>query len=144
MLQSSSWSRWRFFIRSVQWTSECSKHVQIFPRSSEETSSFMHRSLSRTLARWYTCRHHAVLQQILWAEREQRTGGFLTFLKNRASDPVRRGRPLPVCGSVVMATAAAGRLGDDVSRNWAVTTPEESQEDTGMRVKVRSVLMPAG
>lgn len=40
-----------------------------------------------------------------------------TFLKNRASDPVRRGRPFPVWLSEVVGAVGAGRLGEAVSRN---------------------------
>lgn len=39
-----------------------------------------------------------------------------TFLKKRASDPVRLGRPFPAWVSEVVATAV-GRLGEAVSRN---------------------------
>lgn len=65
-----------------------------------------------------------------------------TFLKNRASEPVRRGRPLPVWGSEV-AGAEAMRLGEAVSRNWAVMVPEESHGWTGISVIVRSLFIPA-
>lgn len=58
MLHSSSWSRCRSLIRSGQWMRARSKNVQIFPRSSDEMSSFKHKSLRRTLARWYTCGEH--------------------------------------------------------------------------------------
>lgn len=71
-----------------------------------------------------------------------------TFLKNRASDPVRRGRPLPVWGSEVVSAAVARlgeamRPGEVVSRNWALMVPEESHCWTGISVIVRSLCIPA-
>lgn len=71
-----------------------------------------------------------------------------TFLKNRASDPVRRGRPLPVWRSEVVSAAVARlgeamRPGEVVSKNWALMVPEESHGWTGISVIVRSLCIPA-
>lgn len=63
-----------------------------------------------------------------------------TFLKKRASEPVRRGRPFPAWGSEVTAVV---RPGEAVSRNCVLMAPEESQDRTGIRVMVRSLLRPA-
>lgn len=54
MAHMSSWSRWRSTMRSVQWTSECSKQVQIFNLSSSEMCSVAQSSLRRLAIRPYT------------------------------------------------------------------------------------------
>lgn len=66
---------------------------------------------------------------------------LLTFLKKSASEPVRRGLPLPAWGSEVMAVV---RLGEAVSRNCVLTPLEESQDRMGIRAMVRSLLRPVG
>lgn len=129
MAQSSSWSRCLSFIRSVQCSRECSKHVQIFPRSSDEISSFRHRSRRRTLAKWYTWKNEQKnictsankdLHSIPIDGVHQQKTLFLTFLKNSARDPVRRGLlAARGCASELVAGAAV-RLGEAVSKTWAV------------------------
>lgn len=62
MEHSSSWSRWRSTIRSVQWTSECSKQVQIFSLSSSDSCSVLQSSLRCSPMKMYT-----------WGQDEQAT-----------------------------------------------------------------------
>lgn len=65
----------------------------------------------------------------------------LTFLKKRASEPVRRGRLLPAWGSEVTPVV---RPGEAVSRNCVLMAPDELQDRTGIRAMVRSLLRPTG
>lgn len=111
----------------------CSKHVQIFPRRSDEMSNFQHRSLRRTLARWYTCKH----RQKAWGEIGLQLAvvfthacAALTFLKNRASDPVRRGRPPVWVSEGAGSSATAGS--SEVVSSRALMVPEESHGWTGV------------
>lgn len=54
MAHISSWSRWRSTMRSVQWTSECSKQVQIFNLSSSAMHNVAHSFLRRLPIKLYT------------------------------------------------------------------------------------------